>query len=283
MASFSERVNATNLTAKERFIAETIMRDLSKTAFYSGMQLAKECGVSQALVTRFSHKLGYKHYSDLKSELEAMYRSTATPYDMFQHFISEENKNNIIHNSIATDIQNIVQMERILDHVQINKAVETIEKAKTVYLAAMFDSESATQILAQLLWRLDKPYETLYGVGLSQKILCSDIGSKDLLIAVSNMRILREVFEAAEYAKSKKATVIAITDNEANVLAGIADYALIAPVTGMAVDHSHVATLAMFNLLAGCLASRQPAAVSARLKKVHKRWNSKNFFYTSQK
>jgi DNA-binding MurR/RpiR family transcriptional regulator len=283
MASFSERISEANLTPKERLIAETIMRDISKTAFYSGVRLSEECGVSPALVTRFSHKLGYEHYSDLKSELEAMYRSTATPYDMFQHFISEENKNNIVHNSIARDIQNIVQMERMLDPDQIDNAVEALEKSKTVYLAAMFDSESATQVLSQLLWRLGKPYETLYGIGLSQKILCSDIGSSDLLIAVSNMRILREVFEAAEYAKSKKATVIAITDNAANVLAGVADYALIAPVTGMTVDHSHVATLAMFNLLASCLASRQPAAVSTKLKKVHKRWNSKNFFYNKQK
>ena len=59
--------------------------------------------------------------------------------------------------------------------------------------------------------------------------------------------------------------MISITDNAANPLACVSDYVLLAPVAGVSVDYTHVATLAMINLIINSLAAKNPESVQHHL------------------
>lgn len=278
--SFVTRVNQTKLTKKEREIADYILNNLNYTAFLSGIQLAREINVSATLITRFIQKLGYSKFSEFKTDLENLYRKTITPYEVFQKFISNPDKDDILNYSIARDMQNITMMQKMIQRQSFDTAVDIIDNAKTIYLVAMFASEAVTQIFGYHLQRLGKVPVLLSGVGLIKRLEYSDIQPDDILICVSSQRILREVRDAALYAANIGVKTIAITDSPTNSLAAVCDYSLLAPVTGYVFDYTLTAPITMVNALVNTIAVRHQKRLSKEFEEIEKRWNEKNLFCT---
>lgn len=276
--SITERIKNAKLSDKEKSLIATITREIEKTAFLSGVQMAEEYGVSSTFITRLVQKLGYNKFADFKNELGVLYKKTTSPQEMFQHFIADGHNYEVIKSSIIQDMNNISNMEKMLNLETLDKAVTNIVEAKKVYLTAMFASEIVVYALGHYLQRLGKPYAELTGVGLSKKIEFSDIGKGDVLIAISSQRIVKEVLHAVVYAKEKGAVTIAITDNSANPLACACDRVLLAPVKGVAVDYTHVATLAMVDLIINSMAARTPELVEDFLEKNAQKWNNRDLF-----
>lgn len=278
MTQLSDRVKNSGLTAKEQAVVEKILSDISNTVFLSGAQLAEVCGVSATFITRLVHKLGYGKFAEFKEDLGERYRRATSPYDMFQHFAVAGGMNDVAKNSIVQDMANLTSMEKLLDPLVLEQVVDAIDRCGTVYGVAMFASEIAVQMTGHYLWRLGKPFEALLGVGLSKKVEFSDIGSGDVLLAFSSQRVLKEVRDAALLARRREAVVISITDNAANPLACVSDYVLLAPVAGVSVDYTHVATLAMINLIINSLAAKNPESVQHHLGREVGHCNTRDLF-----
>ena len=258
MKQLTEQMQQANLSEKEQAVMEKILSNISNTVFLSGAQLAEYCDVSAPYITRLVRKLGYTKFSEFKEVLSERYRRATSPYDMFQNFSDESGITDVVKESLLQDIGNITAMEKLLDVSVLDRAVDAIDRCSTVYGVAMFASEVAIHMLEHYLWRLNKPFIEATGIGLSKKIEFSGIGSDDVLIAFSSQRVLKEVRDAAVTARRRGTTVIAITDNAANPLACASDLVLLAPVTGVSVDYTHVATLAMINLIINSLARKNP-------------------------
>lgn len=265
MKQLTEQMQQANLSEKEQAVMEKILSNISNTVFLSGAQLAEYCDVSAPYITRLVRKLGYTKFSEFKEVLSERYRRATSPYDMFQSFSDESGITDVVKESLLQDIGNITAMEKLLDVSVLDRAVDAIDRCSTVYGVAMFASEVAIHMLEHYLWRLNKPFIEATGIGLSKKIEFSGIGSDDVLIAFSSQRVLKEVRDAAVTARRRGTTVIAITDNAANPLACASDLVLLAPVTGVSVDYTHVATLAMINLIINSLARKNPEKVRSHL------------------
>ena len=278
MITLTEKIRNANLTQKESAVVEKILREIDKTAFLSGVQLAEECGVSATFITRLVHKMGFEKFTEFKDQLEELYKRTTSPYDMFRSFVAGGGTDEIVQSSILQDLANLTNMEKMLNPKTLEAVVDAIDQSGKVYMAAIFASEVAVRALSHYLWRLGKPYEEVTGVGLSKKIEFSDIGKGDVLVAFSSQRVLREVVDAVLFAKQQGAVTVAITDNSANPLACASDHVLIAPVKGVAVDYTHVATLAMLNLIANCLAKKNPEVVADALGREVEKCSSRDLF-----
>lgn len=265
MKQLTEQMQQANLSEKEQAVMEKILSNISNTVFLSGAQLAEYCDVSAPYITRLVRKLGYTKFSEFKEVLSERYRRATSPYDMFQSFAGESEMTDVVKESVLQDIGNITAMEKLLDVNVLDRAVDAIDRCSTVYGVAMFASEVAIHMLEHYLWRLNKPFIEATGIGLSKKIEFSGIGPNDVLIAFSSQRVLKEVRDAAVMARRRGATVIAITDNAANPLACASNLVLLAPVTGVSVDYTHVATLAMINLIINSLARKNPEQVRSHL------------------
>jgi len=275
---FAERLKNAHLSKSERQIADKLTRNLHKTAFLAGPQLAEECGVSPSSITRFAQKLGYSGFPELKKELERLYRKTTTPYEMFESFLSKAARESVSQLSIAQDMQNLINMRESLNVDTLEAAVSRIDEARIIYLAAISSSEICVELLASFLEALQKRYLKLTDTGISKKVELLEIKTSDVLIAFSFQRILREVRDVALYAKEKGATTIAVTDSEFSPLAMACDLTLVAPVIGTTFGLSHVASIAMVNLIANCLAARDPDKNLKILEKAKEQWNNLPIF-----
>ena len=273
--SFAQRVKQAPLTTQEQQIADKIIRNLSRAAFFVGPQLAKECGVSASAITRFAQKLGYSGFPELKLQLEELFRQTITPYEMFNEFLSDSRKGSVCQESIAQDLQNIMNMPSALDENILERVITAIETGNTIYLTAIAASDVAVQLLSfYFSVVLGKSHTTLTGYGVSTRVQFTDIGPDDVLIAISYQRIFREIRDAVLFAKDKGACTIAITDSVANALATVCDFVLIAPVTGATFGYSHAAPVAMVNIIVNSLASRNPELCLKNLEKIREIWNT---------
>jgi DNA-binding MurR/RpiR family transcriptional regulator len=275
---FAERLKSARLSNSERQIAGKLTQELHKTAFLGGPQLAEACGVSPSSITRFAQKLGYSGFPELKKELERLYRGTTTPYEMFESFLSKASGESVSQLSIAQDIQNLVNMRGVLNADTLEAAISQIDEARMIYLAAIGSSEICVELLSSFLESLQKQNEKLTGIGISKKLELSDVSSADVLVAFSFQRILREVRDVALYAKENGATTIAVTDSEFSPLAMVCDITLVAPVAGTTFGLSHVASIAMVNLIANCLAARDPDGNLKMLERAREIWNNLPIF-----
>jgi DNA-binding MurR/RpiR family transcriptional regulator len=276
--NFTERLKNRRLSRSERQIADRLTRNLHRTAFMAGPELAKECEVSPSSITRFAQKLGYSGFPELKKELEHLYRKTATPYEMFESFLSHVNKDSVPQVSIAQDIQNLVNMQKCLNINVLNIIVSKLDRARIIYLAAIGSSEICVELMDSFLSALQKQSVKLRGYGISKKIELFDLSPSDVVVAFSFQKILKEVRDVAIYAKEKRATTIAITDSEFSPLAMVCDLTLVAPVIGTTFGLSHAGSIAMVNLIANCLAARNPDKNLRILEKTKEQWNNLPIF-----
>lgn len=279
---FLERLKNTRLSKSERHISDKLTRYLHKTAFLAGPELAEECGVSPSSITRFAQKLGYSGFPELKKELENLYRKKTTPYEMFESFLSQADRESVPQLSIAQDIQNLVNMQQGLNLDVFNTVISRIDESRTIYLAAISSSEICVELLASFLEALQKRYVKLTDFGISKKVELFEVTPSDTLIAFSFQRILQEVCDVALYAKEKGAIIIAVTDSEFSPLALACDFTLVAPVIGTTFGLSHVASIAMVNLIANCLAARDPDRNLRIVEKVKEQWSKLPIFCDTQ-
>ena len=271
--TFNDKLKEVQLSKSEKHIVEVMTDNLSQTAFMGGTQLADRCKVSVSTITRLAQKLGYSGFPEMKKELESLYRNKITPYEMFQSFLSKSDSDTVLQKSIEQDMQNIATMRHQLSAETLDTVVRKIHEASTVYLAAIDISEININTLERYLSVVGKKCIKLAGHGLSRKIILTEIGPDDILIAVSFQKIFVEVRDAAVFAQEKGAATVAITDSEFSPLAMACDHALIAPVMGTTFGFTQAAPIAMVNVIANCLAALAPETALENLEKMKNRWN----------
>lgn len=69
MSRLSDKLQEANLTPQQKKIGDYVFRNQARVANMSSQELAKEIGVSDASVIRFSRAIGYKGFSDLKDDI----------------------------------------------------------------------------------------------------------------------------------------------------------------------------------------------------------------------
>lgn len=276
--ALKERISRAKLTARELQMIELLMGDMGSTVFLSGQQMASYCGVSATSMTRLVHKLGYEKFGEFKTEFELLYREMITPFDMFESAMEQTTESELIEESVKNDYINLSSMENSIDEALLHIVAEKIEKARKIYIIGMYSSETVVRAFGHYLWRLGKDYHEITGLGLFNKFEYSDIQHGDVLIAISTQRIVKEVLACVELAKRTGITTVAFTDNCTNPLASAADYTLLAPVRGVALDCTHVATIALVNILCNIIAAEIPDVVEANLQHESNKCTNKELF-----
>ena len=99
------------------------------------------------------------------------------------------------------------------------------------------------------------------------------IGPGDVIIGVSFPRYSRRTVKAMQYARSRGATVVAVTDSEASPLAAIADHNLLAKSDMASFVDSLVAPLSLINALIVAVGRRKNEDLSSTFEALEKIWD----------
>lgn len=195
-----------NMTPVERSIADFFLSNTEKMDF-SSKNISKRLYVSEAALSRFSKKCGYKGYRELIFSYEKDLESDI-PKDNIEPDISSFTKR------IKESYASILQEEfGLLNEKQIRKVVEKLENARKVYIFGVGSPGLAAKEFQYRFIRIGFPMEAVTDVQLMQ--MCAALADEEtLVLAISLSGKTKEVNNSARIAKKKGASVVYITTNE---------------------------------------------------------------------
>lgn len=266
------QVKFPRLSKGQKLIAEYILKHYDKAAFMTAAKLGTSVGVSESTVVRFANELGFSGYPKLQKALQEMIKNKLTTVqriELSNDFISQENA---LKGVLKSDMENIRATLEKINHKTFDEVVNSLFEAKKIYIIGLRSSTAIAEFLGFYLnIILDNVKVVGYGVSdIFEQMLNIDEG--DLMIGIGFPRYATRTIEALNFAQSRKATVVAITDSLLSPLAANAEHTLIAQSNMASFVDSLVAPLSVINALIIAVGLREKEKISNTFTALERVW-----------
>ncbi len=219
------RQNYSNFTTVEKKIADYIFEVGEKMLEKSAQKVASEIGSSSAALVRFSRKLGYDGFSQLKQKLSASYAVHEDDEDYYKEVNDSETPSSI-KNKLEVRVNHMVETTNAaLSDDEIMAAVALIDEAESIFVFGIGASSMVAQDIFQKFSRIGKQVFFIQDAHLFVSSL-SISDRKTIFIGISMKGETKEVIELARVVKGMKIPIIAITSREESTLGQMSDYIL---------------------------------------------------------
>ena len=205
----------------EKKIANCIMERKREVVDMTVAELAQASGASDASVSRFCRRCGFKGFHQLKMTLarELSEESQASVGNV----ISRRDIGQSLQNILANKTEEIRQTVAMMDPENLDRILDIIQKARMVQLVAVGNTIPVALDAAFKFNQLGIPAAT--GTILeTQTAYAFNLGKKDVIIAISNSGVSRRLIRILEGASGNGVTVISITNNPESPVAKLSDY-----------------------------------------------------------
>ena len=141
-----------NLTKTEEKLSQYIIENVNGIIYDSIQDIAAKTNTSPAAVIRFSKKLGYNGFAELKLDLA---KDNTEEIPLFSEKICEKDSlKTIVKKSMVSDTSTVEQTYKLLRIETLNNAVHAMKRAKRIYLFGISSSGICCYDLAQKLSRV---------------------------------------------------------------------------------------------------------------------------------
>lgn len=263
----------------QKKIANYILTNYDKAAFMTAAVLSKNTGVSCSTVVRFAVELGYDGYPELQKALQEMVRTKLTAVQRMEVTSNRMGERDILSTILNYDILKIKQTLEEIDKAAFENAVETISKAKNIYILGVRSSSSLAAFLGfylNLIFDNVKLVHTTSASEIFEQIMRVD--KDDVVISISFPRYSARTIKAVQYAKNQNANIVAITDSNLSPLVKYANHTLIARSDIASFVDSLVAPLSIINALIAALGMRKKDVVYDTFNKLEEIWDEYNVY-----
>lgn len=282
--SFKERIEAhyAQLGRQRQRVVKYVNDHLQTAVFLTAGQLAQQLGVDAGTVVRTAQDLGYRGYGDFiesarRCFLEARAPSEYTPYEIVQRSVRDEaDPEQSVIASLREERNNLQQVIETIDPKQVVKLARRIIKARNTLIIGLDLASALSQYLEYALMSLGLPVRAVTaGSGRLRNHLMS-VTKRDLVIAITFRRGLRETVEAAQAAREAGAYTVGLTDSQLSPLVKVCDEHILAPNSSQSFAGSYVAPLAVINAIVIAVTKCNPAHTLEALGKINKEYESGN-------
>ena len=266
--------NLPKMSKSHKLIAGYVFDHSEKAAYLTATKLGSDVGVSESTVVRFAIELGFAGYPDFQSELQKSLRSKLTALQRIDVADSRIGQRNIQYSVISSDVNNLKASLADLDDDAFNSAVEAICSAKNIYILGKRSSNMLADFMNHYFkYIFDRVY-LVSSSGTSELFEeIFKISNQDVLIAISYPRYSKKTKDAAEFAKSKGAKVIALTDSDLAPITEFADIKLFARSDMASFVDSLVAPLSIINALIVAVGRKNREALEKNFNDLEEIWN----------
>ena len=257
----------------QRAIAAYIMESYDKAAFLTASKLGTIVGVSESTVVRFAGELGYDGYPGLQRALEDMIRTRLTALQRMEVTHSRMDEDNVLPSILQSDIENIKETMNVVEEAAFKEALDLILKAKTIYILGVRSSGPLASFLAYYMNLIFDNVKLVQTNSISETFeQMLKIGPEDVMIGISFPRYSKRTVKAMDFAKSREASVIAITDSHHSPIAASADCVLKAHGNMVSFVDSMVGPLSLLNALVVALSMSRQDEVKQNLESLENIW-----------
>lgn len=206
----------------EKKIGDYIVRNPKKVVDMTVGELAKECGVSEASVSRFCKRIELKGFHHLKISLARELVNAKDDGEISGH-ISVDDMEGSLRGILSNKMEELRQTVAMIDREELKKILDVINNADTVLMAAVGNTipvamDGAYKLNQIGIRAMSTPiWETELGYSYN-------LTDKDVVVAISNSGESTGVIQILEAAKSRGAVAISITNNARSSVAELSTY-----------------------------------------------------------
>lgn len=206
----------------EKKIGDYIVRNPKKVVDMTVGELAKECGVSEASVSRFCKRIELKGFHHLKISLARELVDAKDDGEISGH-ISVDDMEGSLRGILSNKMEELRQTVAMIDREELKKILDVINNADTVLMAAVGNTipvamDGAYKLNQIGIRAMSTPiWETELGYSYN-------LTDRDVVVAISNSGESTGVIQILEAAKSRGAVAISITNNVRSSVAELSTY-----------------------------------------------------------
>lgn len=266
--------NMPTFSKGQKLIARYILTSYDKAAFMTASKLGKTVNVSESTVVRFAAELGFDGYPSMQKSLQEMIRNKLTSVQRIEVSRDRLGSQDIMSTVMQSDIEKIRLTVEETDRQSFDRAVKAIVGAKRIFILGI---RSASALADFMTYYFRFMFEDVIAVETStmsevfEQIM--KVREGDVFIGMSFPRYSKRTVKAMQYAKSRGATVIAITDSETSPLTSIAEISLLAKSDMASFVDSLVAPLSLVNALIVAVSTHKSSQLEANLSALEQIWD----------
>ena len=260
------------LSKSHRRIAECIVTHYDKAAFMTASKLGEYVGVSESTVVRFAAALGYDGFPQLQKALQELIRHRLIATQRLE-MTGDMGHAQVLNKVLKTDIQNIRTTLDELDLATFDAVIESILQARNLYVLGLRASAPLAEFFGHYLNFIFPNVHTVTS-GVSDVFeQIARISDEDVLIGISFPRYTSHTVKAMKFARSRGATLIAITDGPLSPLHAEANLCLMAKSDMASFVDSLAAPISLINALIVALSQRRRTQVTDYFDKMENIWS----------
>lgn len=257
------------LSTRRRGLLRSIVDNAEDTYYLSSRKMAQRYGVDAATIVRTIQVLGYEQFAEFASDLRSHFVTRITPYRMMKSATRERRTvDGHVQHSLEMDRANIEALRESVPPERVVELARRLERARQVVVVGVDLAYSLAWFLAYGLSWLGARAEAPVGSSGNLHHRVRTLGSRDVLVAISFGRCLRDSVEAARNAREQGAWTFGITDAGDSPIARVCHDHWVVSVTNPSFNGSYVAPLAALDALLVAYAHVQSKRSLARLQEI---------------
>ena len=263
-----------SLSKGQKILATYITDNYDKAVFLTAAKMGQVVGVSESTVVRFATHLGYKGYPEFQKALEEMVRDKLNSIQRMEVTYGRISQSHILETVLQSDQEKIKDTLEHIDEHAFELAVDTIIKAKHIYIVGI---RSCAPLAAFMAFYFNLMFEnvTLLQTNNSSELFeqMVRISKDDVIIGISFPRYSMRTLKAMEFANNRNAKVITLTDSVHSPMNLYSSCNLIARSDMASIVDSLVAPLSVINALIVALCMKKQGEVAKTLETLEDIWN----------
>ncbi len=272
-------LNKASFSKGQKKIADFIINHYNKAVFMTAAKIADETGVSESTVVRFANALGFDGYPEFQQALQETVKGKLTALQRFEQASEHLESRDILSLVMNSDISILKTTYEQMDKDLFERAVQAISDAKKIYIIGVRSSSALASFLGFYLNLLFDDVRVISTTSVSEVFeQIMRIGEGDALIGISFPRYSNRTVKALQYAKSKNATVISVTDSKVSPLVEYSDVALLAESGMVSFVDSLVAPLSIINALIISLGMNKTCEIKDTFDRLEDIWKEYNVY-----
>jgi len=271
------------LNRRRRELVRSILDAPEETFFLSSREMARRYDVDAATIVRTIQARGYKKFADFAADLRRHFVTRITPYAVMRATTRQKlSLADHVRHCVESETDNLNGLRSTLDVEKVTGLARQIHRSRRIVVVGVDLAASLAWFLAYGLTPLGYHAEAPIGSAGNLQHRIRVLNEKDLLIAISFGRCLRETVDSVLRARSQSVPTFAITDSDTTPLAAHCDNYLVVSIASPSITGSYVAPMALLNAVLVACAHVQPKRSLALLRQSEREYGSGARWYHEQ-
>ena len=256
----AERIN--QLSIKRQEIIRPILEHPREYVLLSVRAMAKRLHTDPATIVRIVRGLGFVSYREFQRHLHELSLAFATSLDTMQSGGHDPSMPSHVRDSLEQDLKNLQGLKNSLEARRLVVLAKRFYDARRIVLLAGDLAVTLAHYLEYQISLLGLPIFSATSAGRILHVVRA-VNKKDLVLAISFRRGLRQTIEGARQARARGAYCVGISDTYVSPLARECHEVFLSSIESTSFGASYAAPVALINaLLAAVGQYRRPQTLA---------------------